>query len=594
MKSFFKIFFASLLAIFISGFLAIIGLIALTSAISTLASEDNATIVKENSILKLTFDTPTSDNPESNAMNSIDFTTFEVTEKIPLLNAIMAIESAKNDPKIKGIYLEPSFFAEAGFATIEEIREALIDFKTSGKFIISYADNYSQGAYYMSSVADEIYMNGVGNFELKGLATILTFYKGLFDKLDIEPQIIRHGKYKSFIEPFTAKEMSRESKEQTEELLNSIWNTILTNISKERNLNKKVLSKLISNLETVDPKSALKYRLIDGIKYKDEVVSQLMELVDVESETKLNFISLVDYSKSVLVNKSKNKVAVIYAEGDIIYGKPVDGTISDVEIISKFKKAKNNDDVKAIVFRINSGGGSALASELMWREIELVRKEKPVIVSFGNAAASGGYYIAAASDAILCSPTTITGSIGVFSIFFNIGDAMKNKLGITTQTVQTNDGASILNPYRSMTKTEELVMQKQTDNFYETFVNRVAHGRNLSYEKVDEVAQGRVWSGEQAVEVGLADGIGGLKYAILLAAEKAGITSDFEYTTITSDKNSMQLFMDALFAVKAKLSSDDILLNEMSRIKSMIDIEPLQAKSPYKIEFQTSQNSNLF
>ncbi|MFI3268012.1 MAG: S49 family peptidase, partial [Rikenellaceae bacterium] len=407
MKSFFKIFFASLLAIFVSGFLSVLMFIFSITAFDSLLSDETTVEVKDNSILKLTFSTPINDNPEVNSVNSIDFLTLEIPENLSLLNVLMSIEHAKNDHKIKGIYIEPSYFALSGFATIEEIRDALLDFKESGKFIISYADDYTQASYYMSSVADEIYINSVGSFGLKGLSTTLMFYKGLFEKLDIKPQIIRHGKYKSFIEPFTETEMSNENKKQTEELINSIWNTILTNISKERRLNPAGLSRAVSSLELVDPKLAVKFGLLDGIKHHDEVISQLMERVDVEKEKDLNFIGISDYSKSVLVNKSSDKIAIIYAEGDIVYGTGESGYISNKDIIKKFKKAKNDDDVKAIVFRINSGGGSALASELMWREIELVRQEKPVIVSFGNAAASGGYYIAAASDAIVCSPTTI-------------------------------------------------------------------------------------------------------------------------------------------------------------------------------------------
>ncbi|MFI3262195.1 MAG: signal peptide peptidase SppA [Rikenellaceae bacterium] len=593
MKSFLKIFFAALLALFVAGFLSIICFTAMITSISNAAmsESENSGIVEENSILKLTFKDPINDNPEVNPINAIDFSTFEIIENVSLLRTLMSIEAAKIDPKIKGIYLDPSLFAQIGLASIDEIRDALLDFKSSGKFIIAYADNFSQSAYYLSSVADEIYMNSVGIFELKGLASNITFFKGLLDKLDVEPQIIRHGKYKSAIEPFTEKEISKASRQQTEELLNSVWDNILTNIAKERKLNKKALSQAISSLELIDPKVAAKYRLIDGVKHRDEVMAMLMNRVNVEQEKELNFINLNKYSKTVSNTSSSNKIAIIYAEGSIVYGEKQDGVVTDDEIIKKFKRAKNDSSVKAIVFRINSGGGSALASELMWREIELIRKEKPVIVSFGNVAASGGYYIAAASDAILCSPTTITGSIGVFSIFFNIGNTLKNKLGITTSTVQTNKGASILSPFRSMTKSEEAIMQKQTDNFYDTFVNRVAAGRNLSYEDVDKVAQGRVWSGSQALEVGLVDGIGGLRHAILLAAEKANIANDFQYKTITTEKKGLQLFFDSMNSARAMFRSDDILLNEMAKVKSMIDVEPLQAKMPYSIEFEPSYNS---
>lgn len=584
MGNFLKAILASTLGVFIALFLFSIFSIFILISVAGIFTEDEApVIVESNSILKLTFDSPVVDNPQQNVMSAIDLLSLENKIPLSLLNVVISIEAAKEDPNIEGIYLDLSFFALDGFATIEEIRTALIDFKTSGKFIISYADNFSQGAYYLASVADEIYMNKMGMFELKGLSSTITFYKGTLDKLDIEPQIIRHGKYKSFVEPFTSTEMSKESHQQTQELIESIWNVLLTNIADERGVDKKQLNEAISNLEVSDPESANKNNLIDGIKHHDEVISILAEKMNQDSLDNLKFIDFKKYSKSVSRVRSDNKIAIIYAEGDIMYGSKKEGKISNIDIISKMKQARDNDNVKAVVLRVNSGGGSALSAELMWREIEKTRKEKPVIVSLGDVAASGGYYIAAASDAIVCSPTTITGSIGVFSILFNIGATMENKLGITTSVVKTNKAADMFNPFRDMTSTEKLLMQKYTTNVYDTFVERVAIGRNLTTEKINDVAQGRVWSGTQAIENGLVDGIGGIKYALLLAATKAGLDSDFEYYTVNSKRTVFEELVNELSSIESMFTSNDILSKEILNIKDAIKIEPLQARMPYEI-----------
>lgn len=588
MKSFFKTFFASLLAIIVAVNLMVILSIIGLAVFGSLLTSETKSVIEDNSILKLTFSTPIKDNPEQDQIGLIDLSTFEVAENISLLKTVTLIEAAKNDSKIKGIYIDPSFFAQSGFATIEELRNALIDFKKSGKFIVSYADNFSQGAYYLCSVSDDIYMNEVGTFGLKGLSSTITFYKGLLDKLGVDVQIVRHGEYKSFVEPFTSTEMSPKNKEQIESLVGSVWDNILTKIADVRGVEKNELSNMVSSLEISDPEIALKKGLIDGLKYSAEMTTHLMSLVGVSDKDDLKIVDLKTYSSTISRLQSKNKIALIYAEGDIMYGRTnTGGIITNIDIIDKFKRAREDDDVKAIVLRINSGGGSALAAELMWREIEQTRAVKPVIVSLGDAAASGGYYIAVASDAIVCSENTITGSIGVFSIFPNIGNALKDKLGITTQTIQTNEGASIMNPYRAMTEHERRIIQKSTDKVYNTFVERVAKGRNLTLEQVDSIAGGRVWSGSQAVEIGLVDGIGGINHAIMLAAERAAIQTDYQFFTVISKKTFMQEMLESISSAKAKFMYDDFVFSEMTKIKNAIDVEPVQAKMPYTLQLET-------
>lgn len=585
MKNFFKHLFITILGVFISLLLLFFVMIGVIGAM--VSSADKETVVKDNSILYVDFNQEIVDRASENPFKGFDFVSMQPQSSMGLNKILKAIENAKEDPKIKGIFMEIDAVG-AGAATVEEIRDALIDFKTSGKFIISYSDTYSQKAYYLATVSDKVYLNPEGMVEWMGLRSEVMFFKGAMEKLGVEPQILRHGKFKSAVEPFMLDKMSPENREQTLTYMGSIWNHWVDGISKARNVSVEELNRLANNMEIFNGASCIKSNLVDSLIYKDQLIDKLKELTETPDKEDLKTVTLAKYFK-IPVKKakfSKEKIAVIYAQGEIGMGEGGDDAIGSDGLSRAIRKARRDSTIKAIVFRINSPGGSALASEVIWREVELANKVKPVIVSMGDVAASGGYYIAAPATTILASPTTITGSIGVFGLFFNLQNVMNKKLGINIDVVKTNDHADFFSQFRPMTAEEKAVGQKFVEETYQTFIGHVAEGRELAVEKVDEIGQGRVWSGYNAKDIKLVDEFGGLNAAIKLAAEKAKLEK-YRLVELPEQKDPFQEIIKGMTGeAKAFFLKDELgtSYKHYNRLVKMLNTQGVQARIPFDIE----------
>jgi len=500
-------------------------LIMVITAIASSTSNGNI-IVKKDTILKIHLDEPLKDYGGQFAVEKVNYT----YEKHNGLNGLLkAIEYAKTDDKIAAISIE-SKSTQAGWSQLQALRKQLLDFKDSGKKIYAYSDGFSQKDYYLSTVADSIYLNPVAQVELKGLSTEILYFKEIQEKTGVKMEVIRHGKYKSAVEPFLADTMSEANQEQITALINSLWSTIRADIAKDRNLDTATINTIADSLNGRTAKRALTNQLVDALGYYDQYSKALMiatgkEISDTQKQP--HTISLHEYATSVGNKKSKkykaDKIAVVYAQGDIMYTDGDENTIGPKTIIKALQEARKNDKVKAIVFRVNSPGGSALASELIWREVARTKAIKPVIVSMGDLAASGGYYIACNSDYIVAEPNTITGSIGVFGVLPNFKKLADN-IGINAEQVSTNAQSIGYSPFEPLSNDFKNVMTESIENIYDTFVTHVAEGRKMTYEKADSLGQGRVWTGKDALQNGLVDELGGLQLAIQRAAEKVEIT----------------------------------------------------------------------
>lgn len=586
MKSFFKYLLATIVGVLLSFLL--IFLIMMGIAGSMVSSADKAVEVKDNSILYMDLKNEVVDRASSNPFDKLDLVTFESQKNLGLNEILKAIAKAKDDPRIKGILLELDV-VNAGAATTGEIREALKEFKESGKFVISFSDTYSQKAYYLASVADSIYLNPEGMVEWLGLRSEIMFYKKALEKLDVEPQILRHGKFKSAVEPFMNEKMSPENREQTLTYLASIWSSWVDEISKSRGITVAELNRLADNMEVYDGKSCMKSKLVDSLIYKDQLLGKLKALTGTPERQNLNTVTLKNYFKVPPVQKtafSRDKVAVIYAQGEIGMGEGSSTTIGSEGLSKAIRQARRDSTIKAIVFRINSPGGSALASEVIWREVELAQQVKPVVVSMGDVAASGGYYIASPATTILASPTTITGSIGVFGLFFNLQKTLDKKLGINVDVVKTNAHSDFFSVFRPMTAEEKAVGQRFVEQTYQTFIGHVSQGRDIPVERVDQIGQGRVWSGANAKEIKLIDGFGGLTAAIKLAAEKANIDT-YRLVELPKQKSPFEeLFKGLTTEAKAMLVKDDLGkgYKYYDRVMRMVENQGVQARIPYDVE----------
>ena len=528
MKSFFKTFLASFLGsalLLVAVFLVLI--ISIVSSI--ISSSDTAVSVKPQSILYMTLDYEIPERTNSNNLGLVfNGSTFKVSDNAGMNDILNNIKAASTDPNISGIFLELSQIGTST-ANIEEIRNQLIEFKKSGKFIISYAETYAQNAYYLASVADDIYMFPDGVLDIHGMSSQRVFYKHLFDKLDIEMQIIRpaNNKFKSAVEPYFLDKMSDANREQNTKLLSSIWETMCNDISESRGIDVELINKMADDLTLMfEPETALKNNFIDGLMYRDEIIAELHKLLNTSNSNKLNLIKNTQYAKArpELYNGDGN-IGIIYASGQIIDGEGDDTTIGGVSLSKTIRAARKDKNVKAIVMRVNSPGGSALASEVIRREVELAAKEKPFIVSMGSYAASGGYWISSSSDYIFADPTTLTGSIGVFGTFPNLKGFMNDKLGLTFDEVKTNENSDFGTLTKPMTPYQINMMQKHVTETYDDFITLVSNTRNIRKTFVDSIAQGRVWSGSDAIEIGLVDELGGIEEAIAYAATKAGLES---------------------------------------------------------------------
>ena len=525
MKSFFKTFFASFLGSAVLLLLLVIILISSLVASVAKSSESNVTI-KPKTILYMNLNY---DIPERTNKNSLErYFNIDDIDMAGMNDILNNIDAAATDTNIEGIFLDLSIVGTSS-ANIEEIRNHLISFKESGKFIISYSETYSQSAYYLASVSDKIYMLPDGILDIHGMASQATFYKHLLEKLDIEMQIIRpaNNKFKSAVEPYFLDEMSEANKEQTSVLLNSIWNKICNDISVSRNIDVNTINKLADDLTLMfNPQAAVDNGFIDELIYKDELLAKLHELTSTPDNKKLNIIKNTQYAKvRPELYEGEDKIAIVYASGQIIDGKGDESKIGSTTLSAAIRKARTDNKVKAIVMRVNSPGGSAVASEVIRREVELAAKEKPVIVSMGNYAASGGYWISSTADYIFADPNTLTGSIGVFGTFPNFKGFFNDKLGLTFDEVKTNDNSDFGSLYKPLTPYQMTMMQKNVTDTYDDFITLVSETRDLRKTFVDSIGQGRVWSGTDALEIGLVDELGGIDKAIAYAAEKAGLTS---------------------------------------------------------------------
>ena len=516
--------------------------------ISSSSNTEEIAKPKPNSVLYMKLDYEIPDRTVDNPFGSINFSSMEQVETTGLNEILRNIENAKTDANIKGIYLELSSIPTST-ATLQELRAKLAEFKESGKFIVCYGESYSQSAYYVASIADKIYLNPEGMIDLHGLASQITFYKNLLDKLDIEMQIVRgpNNRFKSAVEPYFLDKMSEANREQMEKLLGTVWGEILQGISESRGISVEKLNELADQLELLtDAKTALDNGLVDQLYYKDQMLDELKSLTG--STGKVNAIGNANYAKSYKIKKSsKNEVAIIYATGQIYDGKGnEDQNIYSENLAKTIRKVREDKDVKAIVLRVNSPGGSAVASAIIGRELDLAKAEKPLIVSMGNYAASGGYWISAKADYIFADPTTLTGSIGVFGTFPNMQGFLNDKIGLTFDVAKTNENADFGSVTQPLTEFQYAKLQQNVVKTYDDFTRRVAEGRNLRQTYVDSIGQGRVWAGADAIEIGLVDQLGDLEDAIAFAAEKAGLGDDYKVVEKPESKDFVTRIVESM------------------------------------------------
>ena len=576
MKNFLK----NILSSFLAMILIFISFIVFIVFIVFFIPEDQSISVKDNSVLKIEFNSPILDRTSDDPFDEINIMDFSQEGNVEFKDILDNIEKAKNDDKIKGIYLNVSS-VNAGFSQIEEIRNKLLEFKENGKFIYSYADSYNQSAYYLASVSDKIALNPEGIIELKGLSIGVMFYKGLMDKLGIEAQIIRHGKFKGAVEPFMYNQMSKENREQLEKFVNSLSNYMIDGIAIEREeISSEEIHIMINNMDLSSANECFDRKIIDEILYEDEILSQLADLSE-------NEITLTDYMKvkNPKTSVSNNKIAIIYATGAINTGKGSYNTIGSETTVEAIREASEDVDVKAIVLRVNSPGGSALASEIIWREINLAKQKKKVVVSMGDYAASGGYYIACNADRIFANNSTLTGSIGVFGIVPNTKKFLNEKLGIYIETVKTHTHSDIGIGYRRLSDEEVSVIQNSVEDIYETFITHVSEGRGIPVRKVDEIGQGRIWSGVDALEIGLIDEIGGLEAAIASSAELAEL-EDYRIITLPKKTDMFEEFIKSFSAKQNIILPEFLGISEktINQLEFLNSKEKIQARIPFIME----------
>lgn len=584
MKEFFKYLFASMLGFFLSMVIIfIIFFVIIVGAISSIDSDKTVT-VSNNSVLFLNLDQPITERTPKNPFGNLPIVGGDEKDGIGLNDLLKSIQRAKTDDNIKCIYLNVSS-PNAGFATMREVRNALIDFKKSHKKIIAYSEVYTQGAYYLASSADKIYLNPEGALEFKGFSSELTFFKGTLEKVGVEMQVIRVGNYKSAVEPFILDKMSDYNRKQVTAYVGGLYNTFLTDIAKSRDIQKDSLYKIADDFRVRQPQDAVNFKMVDALKYKDQILEELKGLSGRTKDENVRTVSINDYAKNNKDSGSgKDKVAVIYANGEISGGEGNDNQIGSERISRAIRKARLDDDIKAVVIRVNSPGGSALASDVIWREIVLTKKEKPVIASFGDVAASGGYYIGCAADSIFVQPNTITGSIGVFGIIPNFQNLMTNKLGITFDGVKTGKYADIMATNRPMTEGERFIIQNELNRIYNGFVSRVADGRKKSKAYIDSIGGGHVWIGTDAVQIGLADRIGSFNDAIKAAAKKAKI-KDYKVVEYPDVVDPLKSLMDEstdrikTYYTKQELGENYFLYQQM---KKVIASSGIQARMPFE------------
>ncbi|GLB51055.1 signal peptide peptidase SppA [Neptunitalea chrysea] len=586
---------ASILGFFIASgfvFLFFLIIISFTSA----SSEKETLIVKDNSILELDLTKPINDHGGTYNFPGMEY--FNYDDHSGLYDILNAIEYAKTDDKIKGISIKNSKDLQGGIATTKAIRDALADFKSNGKFIYSYGDNYTQKEYYLSSVADSVFLNPVGNLELKGLGAEILFYKDFQDQTGIKLEVIRHGKYKSAVEPYLQNSMSDANREQMTELLNSVWTTISEDIANSRNIALENLNTITDNLAARTATLAVKNHIIDNAYYHDQYIDLLKKVTETSTDDDLEYVNIYDYADQVatklFLNPNPGKIAIIFAQGEIMYGEGSNTIIGQDIMIKALKEAREDDDIEGVILRVNSPGGSALASDIIWREVELTENVKPVYVSMGNYAASGGYYISCSAEKIFAEPNTITGSIGVFGILPNIKE-LANKWGIHSEQIGTHKASNGYSLFNGLTENKRAEVKEGIETFYNNFVSKVAEGRHMTFDEVDAVARGRVWSGNDALKKGLVDEIGGLKETIEALATDKNITdySIVTYPEYDGDINDLiRRFSNE--SASLSLSTEEQLKKELGtetyeilkKLNTLQQAKGIQARLPFEIEIQ--------
>jgi protease-4 len=585
--NFLKNIFSTVIGLFVFLFILFFGFIIIAALFG---NNEKTVTVKDNSVIELNLEEVTNDYAGKFLYEDLEFLNEEKTNG--LSDIINAIDAAKTDSKIKGISILNNI-SLLGMAQSKALRDKLEDFKKSGKFVVAYANSYSQKEYYLNSVADTIYLNPVGEMDFKGLSSEVMFYKDFQEKTGIKMEVIRHGKYKSAVEPYLANEMSEANREQISVLLNSVWNSVVADISKSRKISVDRLNEIANGLLARTPEMAKAEKLIDKIAYEDEYHDGIRKALKVKKDEEYNTVSIIDYAhKNATTGKkpaTDNTIAIIYAQGTILSGEGDVNIIGEGSMRRSLQKARKDKNVKAIVLRIDSPGGSALTSDLIWREIELTKKVKPVVVSMGNVAASGGYYIACNASKIFAEETTITGSIGVFGTLPNI-TKLTNNIGIHTEQVKTHQNAAGYSIFMPLDEGTKGTLQESVENIYKVFVGRVAQGRNMKFEAVDSIAQGRVWTGTDALKIGLVDKIGGMDDALKEAAKLANIK---EYKT--ADFPSYEKKFGDLFGGMPFMKSKESFIKEevgeenyqmIEQIRRMSAQKGMQALLPYEINIK--------
>ena len=587
MKQFFKFMFASMLGFIISG---VVLIFVLVGAIAGLASKGKKqeVSVETNSILKLNLNYTIPERTSNNSFKNFNFQTFESRNDAGLDDVLKNIKKAATDDNVKGIYLELGINMNS-FATLEEIRNELIEFKKSKKFIIAYGELADQKSYYLCSVADKVYLNPAGELVLNGLSTNVMYLKNMFEKIGVNPELIRHGKFKSAGEPLIADKMSDANREQISSYLGSLYHTMVNGIALARKKQVSEIENIINQLLIQHPEDAVKLGMADGLKYDDEIETELKKLIG--NDENLKFVSSEKYSNTpnINVSTSEDKIAIIYCDGEIVSGESGDDNMGSETIAKAIKKVRLDERYKAIVLRINSPGGSAMASDVIWREVVLAKKAKPVIVSMGSVAASGGYYIAAPADVIVAEPNTITGSIGVFGLMINAKELLNNKLGINVETVKFGEYADLGSVDRPLTTAERAIIQRGVDRIYDDFITKVAEGRKLKKEQVDSIAQGRVWAAIDAKKIGLVDEFGGLEKALAIAKTKAKI-NDCRIINFPEMKDPIETLISdmsgqaSMFLTKRSLTAEQFKL--YTDFEKLMHYRGVQARMSFNVNVQ--------
>jgi len=588
MKNFLIYTLATITGIILASFLMFF--IMLASLSMMIASGDKPVTVTDNSILVLKGGNPIPDRGDTNPLSGFDILSMSLTPTPGLNDILNNLKKAASDPKIKGVLIENGLLP-SGWATVEEIRNALQEFREeSGKFVIAYSDYLlNQEGYYLSSIADKIYINQASMVEFKGLSGEVMFYKKALDKLGVEVQVIRHGKFKGAVEPYILDELSKENEAQIKDYVSSIWNHTVTKMAEARNMTEANLNLLADNLAGNLATSALENKLVDGLIFRDQLIDTLKILSGLTTDDKISFVQMTKYTRVPdpgKVSSGRNKISVIYASGTIARGKGNEFNIGGDRYAEIIRKERLDTNVKAIVMRVNSPGGDAIASDIIWRELELAAKTKPVVVSMGNYAASGGYYISAPGTKIFANPTTLSGSIGVFGLVPNAGKLMEQKLGISVQTVNTNRNSDFPSIYRPMKIYEQEAMQNSIEKVYSDFVSRVSTGRKMTFSGVDSIGQGRVWTGRSAKKLGLIDEIGGLKDALNEASVLSGLETYSLRELPTIEDPYMKILNQLSGEIKFNLLEKELgeswrIINEIRELK---DLSGIQARLPYFIE----------